>query len=158
TLQYVTALAGSSNRLSAAAARGYRVSDVAFETADLLAEYHLRHGSLDLAAESAKEALGRLAEVRAGRVPAQDFEREYAARRKQLEQLEAEVNRRRDRLELDAEGKPAAIRFALAARNGLPGEALKEVERLIQSGDAEKLQGLDAEVLSLMLQVGRAEE
>jgi hypothetical protein len=166
-LQLVTALVQTRERLPIAQARGLDTDLRAFSTYDLLARHYIGHGALDLGVEAFREMLKLWPIVqprfRPADVPEAEYvkglEEQYTRRREQLQRGEAELKERLNRLEIATEGRPPAQRIAAAVQLGLPGEALSEVQRALQTGDREQIEGLNlGQVLNLMIDVGRADE
>lgn len=157
-LQYVTALTQALARFNALADPIANAA-VGFHTVEALARYHANKRHMDLAAAAAEEGLKLMRFVPEFQTSPQRFEREYTAASQRLDGYKKQLKTIRDQFELNAEGKPLAVRVAIAFQSGLPGEALNEVRRELQSGDRERLGGLDPRaVIDLLLRVGQAEE
>jgi len=157
-LQYATALTQAQARYNALAGRTADVA-IGFHIAEALTRYHTEKRHIDLAVAAAEEALRLMPTVSEFQTSPQRFEREYTAASQRLEGYKKQLKAIRDQYELQAEGKPLQVRVLLAFQSGLPGEALGEIRRELQTGDRERLGGLDPRlIVDLMLRVGQAED
>ncbi|MBX7102442.1 MAG: hypothetical protein K1X57_00070 [Gemmataceae bacterium] len=154
SLQFISAINQARARLPVGVAWGRDEAPLAFALAELAAGWHLSRNHRDLGLDQVKDAmrLMQLPEV-ASKFNAESWKQAT----KQLEQLDKEVNARRDEYDRRAANQPLMNRVYIAIRLELPGLALAEMQKAAGAADtAKELDPLVA--LDLMLQVGQAEE
>jgi len=167
-LRVATAWTQLQNRNAASKVLGRYYPDAELAAAHALIEFHLagvqagkitNRGHVDLGAVSMRDWLNAAPMARAGFSNDQEREQFVEARRKLLEQLEKDLKQRRDRYELQAAKQPAMVRFGMAVKFQLPGEAIDVIKRTLEAGGDVKLGPAEiAQYVDLLLRVGKAEE
>jgi hypothetical protein len=145
-------------RLPIAAAQGRVYPDAAFAAANELFRWHLQGQHRDLAAAAARECLRWLPQA-VGTIP-DDKAREQAAQsyRKQLDELESDLRRRREVLELRFANQPMPVRFGAALQLQMPGEAIAEFRRAASEPNAKISLDDAARYIDVLVRTGQAED